>query len=408
MKNLSFPELVLLFLPLLLLTGPALPDISIVLIGIYFIFKSFKNQKIIFYNKNFFFIGLTFSFYLIINSVFKGHFWFSVENEGSVFYFRYIFFVAGFVYLFNKNPKLLNYFFYIFLIINTFVTIDGFIQFITGKNIFGWESSWDGLRLSGIFKDELIIGSFISKTTTLIIGLYFLSDKLKREINVRYIYIFLVIELIFIFVSGERAAFLSIALFYLFLILLKNDYKIFNLILSIILILLLVVSLNLFDNVGDRFIQTINSINSNKLQFMPYTPAHEAHYISALRMFIDYPIFGIGTNLFEIYCTQKPYFVESSCASHPHNIYMQILAENGLVGFTFLFGFFIFLVCLIFNNSLFKYSSRFILKDCQIPIVLANLVNFWPLIPHQSFYNNWSNVLIYISFSVLIYSYSKN
>ena len=97
MKNLSFPELVLLFLPLLLLTGPALPDISIVLIGIYFIFKSFKNQKIIFYNKNFFFIGLTFSFYLIINSVFKGHFWFSVENEGSIFYFRYIFFVAGFV-----------------------------------------------------------------------------------------------------------------------------------------------------------------------------------------------------------------------------------------------------------------------------------------------------------------------
>lgn len=408
MKNLSFPELVLLFLPLLLLTGPALPDISIVLIGIYFIFKSFKNQKIIFYNKNFFFIGLTFSFYLIINSVFKGHFWFSVENEGSIFYFRYIFFVAGFVYLFNKNPKLLNYFFYVFLIINTFVTIDGFIQFITGKNIFGWESSWDGQRLSGIFKDELIIGSFISKTTPLIISLYFLSDKLKKEINFRYIYIFLGIELIFIFVSGERAAFLAIALFYLFLILLKNDYKIFNLILSIILILLLVVSLNLFDNVGDRFIQTINSINSNKLQFMPYTPAHEAHYISALRMFIDYPIFGIGTNLFEIYCTQKPYFVESSCASHPHNIYMQILAENGLVGFTFLFGFFIFLVCLIFNNSLFKYSSRFILKDCQIPIVLANLVNFWPLIPHQSFYNNWSNVLIYISFSVLIYSYSKN
>ena len=405
MNNLSFPELLILLLPLLLLTGPALPDIFIVLIGIYFISKSFQNQKLIFYNKYFFFIGFTFSTYLIINSIFKGHFWFSIENEGSIFYFRYFFFVAGFIYLLNKNPRLLSYLFYVLLFANIFVTIDGFIQFSSGKNIFGWESSWNGQRLSGIFKEELIIGSYISKTTPLIISLYFFSAKLKNVIDIRYIYIFLIIELIFVFVTGERAAFLVIFLFYIFLIFLRDDMKYFNLILFIILLLLLILSLNLFEPVSNRFLQTIDSIHNNKLKFMPYTPAHEAHYVSAIRMFLDYPIFGVGTNLFEIYCTQKPYFTESSCSSHPHNIYIQILAENGIVGFIFLFGFFVFLFCLTINNSIFKYSSALNLKDSQISIVLANLVNFWPLVPHQSFYNNWSNVLIYMSISVLIYSY---
>ena len=56
-------------------------------------------------------------------------------------------------------------------------------------------------------------------------------------------------------------------------------------------------------------------------------------------MFIDYPIFGIGTNTFLI--TKSKYNSEvHDINSHPHHFYLQVLAELGIIGFLFLASFF--------------------------------------------------------------------
>ena len=67
-----------------------------------------------------------------------------------------------------------------------------------------------------------------------------------------------------------------------------------------------------------------------------FSPIHQSHFISAYRMFIDNPIFGHGPKTFRILCSHEDYNYDvNSCSTHPHNTYVQLLAETGLVGVMF-------------------------------------------------------------------------
>ena len=50
-------------------------------------------------------------------------------------------------------------------------------------------------------------------------------------------------------------------------------------------------------------------------------------------MFKDKPIVGHGSGLFRFLCEDDKYYFNSlSCSTHPHNFYIQLLAENGILG----------------------------------------------------------------------------
>ena len=68
-----------------------------------------------------------------------------------------------------------------------------------------------------------------------------------------------------------------------------------------------------------------------------FTTHHTIHYITAYKMFLSNPLFGIGPKLFRIYCLKENFNITilpgvSSCSTHPHNTYFQLLAETGLLG----------------------------------------------------------------------------
>ena len=96
-------------------------------------------------------------------------------------------------FLLNKNTKLITYFLYILTFCISFVSIDAIFQYIYGINLFGLKIYADDGRISGIFHDELILGSYIVKLLPLLISLFFLYiDKIKK-IYFLYIFIFLLI-----------------------------------------------------------------------------------------------------------------------------------------------------------------------------------------------------------------------
>ena len=66
---------------------------------------------------------------------------------------------------------------------------------------------------------------------------------------------------------------------------------------------------------------------------------------TAIKMFWENPIFGNGPKMFREDCLLEIYFVNEVRIA-PHNFYIQLLAENGLIGFTIFFSFFIFLLFL--------------------------------------------------------------
>jgi O-antigen ligase len=100
------------------------------------------------------------------------------------------------------------------------------------------------------------------------------------------------------------------------------------------------------------------------------------------------------------------YAYPNGCNTHPHNIYLQILAEIGLVGFSLFFGFFLFMfyyLIIIFlrirkKNVGYKDKSNFL-------FILGIVLSLFPLFPSGSFYNNWLLVIFSINLGFLINYY---
>ena len=97
-----------------------------------------------------------------------------------------------------------------------------------------------------------------------------------------------------------------------------------------------------------------------------------------------------------------------SCSTHPHNTYMELLSETGILGFLFIFLIFMILVYYSFKHFLLKFKGKFFFTDSQIALLSSVFINLWPLIPTGSFFNNWLNCLYYFPLGILLWSLLNN
>jgi O-antigen ligase len=68
------------------------------------------------------------------------------------------------------------------------------------------------------------------------------------------------------------------------------------------------------------------------------------------------------------------------CSTHPHNIYLQLLAETGVLGFIFLILIFLKIVIYSFKHFYIKYFKRKnYLLEYEVALLTCMLINFWPL-----------------------------
>ena len=123
-------------------------------------------------------------------------------------YIRFILFPFAIFDILKKNENNFKFLFLIFLFTIFIVVFDGYYQFIFEKNLLGFEK-YRVDRISGFFKDDLILGSFLSRMLPLFIGLtLFFNEKLKlSKLNMFIIFLTLILTFILIFLTGERASF---------------------------------------------------------------------------------------------------------------------------------------------------------------------------------------------------------
>ena len=84
------------------------------------------------------------------------------------------------------NEEIINFklIFLAFGLCSLFVSIDIIIQYIFGKDIFGFEVTWEsgrGRRLSGPFGDEFIAGGYIQRYFIFLFTAILLIFKSKRN-----------------------------------------------------------------------------------------------------------------------------------------------------------------------------------------------------------------------------------
>jgi O-antigen ligase len=130
---------------------------------------------------------------------------------------------------------------------------------------------------------------------------------------------------------------------------------------------------------------------------------HHHHMLTAISIFKEYPLLGSGPNTYRIMCRDERFFIkENSCTTHPHNYYLQLLAETGLLGFIFLL-------------ILFLKISYYLIIKC--PFLLTKKIDYFiyvnifllllPVLPNGNFFNNWLSIVNFLPFGFYLY-YLKN
>ena len=138
-----------------------------------------------------------------------------------------------------------------------------------------------------------------------------------------------------------------------------------------------------------------------------FSKEHTHHYISAFRMFLDNKVLGVGVKNFRNFCNDEKYKISrDSCSTHPHNTYIQILTETGIVGFLFLLTVLIYFCKYILKHFILKFKGKYYFNDFEICILSGIAIYLWPIVPTGNIFNNWLNIAMILNFPFLIWSRS--
>jgi O-antigen ligase len=221
-----------------------------------------------------------------------------------------------------------------------------------------------------------------------------------------------------IFLTGERTSFFLLALMFLLIFFLLNKFRAI-LIFSFVFFIMIVLFSNLFSDKKsyDRVVNsTINQIiekneKNQDFSLKIFSKEHQGHYIIAWRMFLDNPLFGQGINSFSKLCSLEKYKKDDGiCTTHPHNSYLQLLSEAGVLGFLFIFSIFFMISKLFFIRIFFRKKNKVDLNKYQLVkyvSLIAIFINLWPLSPNGSFFNNWLSSMYYYPVGFYLYSINK-
>ena len=95
-------------------------------------------------------------------------------------------------------------------------------------------------------------------------------------------------------------------------------------------------------------IQNFQFINQNF--YIGFFGQQLLFYVTATNISKEIP-FGIGNKNFKYYCTEyradewRPAKQTQSCSTHPHNIYFNVLVDNGIQGLIIIMGLFLVILC---------------------------------------------------------------
>ena len=134
---------------------------------------------------------------------------------------------------------------------------------------------------------------------------------------------------------------------------------------------------------------------------------HERYFFTALDLFKENIITGTGPNTFRKTCVNSK-FINKACSTHPHNTYIQLLSETGIIGFLFIFMFFLYFMFISLKQFYFSIKKKIYLDDDQVCLVSAFLITLLPIASTGNFFNNFLSIIYFLPIGFYLSSKLKN
>ena len=350
-----------------------------------------------------------------------------VESKGffstskkSILFLKYLLLYLAIRYLIEKKIINLKYFFLTCAASTLFVCFDIFYQLVNGEDIFGLKSIRqdgdgdfvvDGRKLSGPFGDELIAGGFIQRFslfTFFVLPLFY--NKLSKTFSKFLIPIFFIIFLAGIILSGNRMPFILFLMIIFLILLFQKQTRKFLLPFIIVFTICFSIIFNFNNQVKVNFTNFFNQISkmTTIVVRMDFDNKANPQYLREFATFFDTWLMnkyvGGGIKNFRYYCHHRPNIQKNAdfiCNMHPHNYYLEILTETGLVGFVNVSIIFLLILYFTFIKKYFVNSN---LKDNHIitPFIFLFIAEIFPLKSTGSFFTTGNATYIFLLISILV------
>lgn len=410
-------NLLIALIPLSFILGNLAINLNLILIIIFSLFR-FKKElfkiKFLLLDKIFFlfffliiFTGIYNDIYFIIKDAYPEDY---QTTKKSFLYLRYFLFYFSIRFLIEQKIINLKYFFISCLFFSLFVSFDIIFQLIVGKDIFGY-TIINSRKLSGPFGDELIAGGYLLRFS---IFSLFLLPLFYKKISNRFLY--LIIPLLIctfiagIILSGNRMPLIMYIFTLLLIIIFQKQTR--KYLIVFIATSLIVFSLtykfnlkvkNNFDNFYFQINKMIELIYKKDFQ-NEKAPDHLKEFTSFYNTWKMNKYLGGGIKNFWYYCAVEQTLRKNSltvCNTHPHNYYLEIMTETGLIGLT------IFLIILIQILSITFYQKYFTNSSLQnnnviVPFIFLFLCEIFPLKSSGSIFTTNNSTYLFFLIAILI------
>ncbi len=439
--NFYYSFLIVILVPAIIIGNFAI-NLVLLLYSITLILVLVKNKLYNWLKNPLFVIILTVMLYYFFRSLMSVDPKLSLES--TLFYFRYLLMSFLICYIFLKKPIFYKIFLITITVILFVVMADGHIQYFLKKNILGIPMP-NSMRLTGLFGKEEIIGSFISRLLPLAL-LFFTEINKKNFLFIFFLILFILMSISTTLISGQRSSFFYTILILIITSLLNKKLQKYTIASIVIGIIFTIITINFSTSIKVRMIdETLFGFgynyqgsmiqDSNNYQGIKagknyafkvgnsyvvggkikvpkkirlFSKLHEKHYDLALNMFKDNIFFGQGPKLFRYLCSKEKFhtkYKDEGCSTHPHNTYIQLLSETGLIGMFPVMM--IFIICCFFLIKKFVYNYFYKqfdkVSDTNLCLITCFFISTFPFIPTGNFFSTWLSTIYFLPLGILMY-----
>ena len=411
-KNNYLINFLLFLIPISFIAGNLVINLNVVFIiffSFFFYGKRLFQTKLILFDKILISIFIFAIFTSLINAYYFQN---NLDNnlnthtlEKTFLFSRFLLFYLVLRYLVEKKIFNFKLFFISSTLCSVFVSGDLIYQYYNGTDIFGL--STESYKLSGPFGDEEIAGSYLQRFSIFSFFLFLIYFPKLNKNKKYFIYLILIFLFFFsIFLSGNRMPTFLFLLFWILLFLLEKKLRKFSIFFLSALLIFFFFVFN-FNSHINHIILNFYILLKQSIEFLPVLIFNEVltefpnvyikELFSGILTWQENFFIGGGINSFHFNCIKNI----KACASHPHNYYLEILSEKGLIGMMLWGAVFLYI---IYTSIIKKYflKSNINQNNLITPFAILFLVEVFPFKTTGSFFTTGNATYIFLIISVII------